>query len=224
MSPRDCLLSFFTTVSNETVNVITHFGPLVVLAAAAFDPAWSALPSHFALSRMYVMATTLTMLGSVSYHMFMAACGTKAAYEALLFADVCGIWVAGSALSIVVVMVGFTSVPLWLKVALLTVVLGACFLQLWWAKSAKERALSLSIQALFRMALNALRVAYDGGNTSAATVSWLRPTVTAGAVPLLIGEVIMVVAAFINVKRYPERALAARYPILNVIGNSHQVW
>ena len=51
MSPIDCFISFFTTVSNETGNVVTHFVPALLFCWLAFDNAWSALPSPYMLVR-----------------------------------------------------------------------------------------------------------------------------------------------------------------------------
>jgi hypothetical protein len=219
MPPHGVLVHFLTSISNETVNVVTHLAPLVLLAATLFDDSWSTLPRHYSLVRLYVACAACTMLGSVVYHLFMAACGTKAAYEALLFSDVLGIWLLGTALSVHIVMHGFLGVPLWLKATLLVVVMGGCVVQLWRAQCAKDRALSLSIQALFRLVLNLARV----GLGSATPSQWYLPAVSHGAVTMLLAELAMVGAGFVNVKRFPERQLGGRVPWVDTIGNSHQL-
>jgi hypothetical protein len=219
MPPHGVVVHFLTSVSNETMNVLTHLAPLLVLLATLFDASWLGLPRHYSLVRFYVACASCTMLGSVVYHLFMAACGTQASYEALLFADVLGIWLLGTALSVLIVLHGFLGVPLWLKMGVLVVVMGGCVVQLWRARSARERALSLSIQALFRLALNLARLCLGPGTPG----QWYLPSVSHGAAVMVLAELAMVAVGLVNVKRFPERALGAKLPWLDTIGNSHQL-
>jgi hypothetical protein len=151
------------------------------------------------------------------------ACPTKAVYEALLFTDVLGIWLLGTAISVTIVGHGFLTAPIAAKLCFLVVVQGWCLVRLWRAKSARDRALSLSVQTLFRLLLNLLRLGCGAYGAVGSASSWLLPTVHASSGQMLVAELAMVLAGFVNVVRFPERQLGAAYPVLDVVGNSHHL-
>lgn len=158
-SPLACAVGALTTISNETGNIATH-----ALAAAAFgwvtsDAAlWVALPAHYVLVRIFFACATFTMLGSVGYHTFMAACGTAAAYEALLLFDVVGVWVLGVSVTIMSTLYGYLLTPPGVKWTVVALIVLPSLWRLVMAKSAGDRGIAFAIIAFSRLTLSFYRL------------------------------------------------------------------
>lgn len=87
-----CLKSLFY-LHNETVNILTHGIPVVViLASIPWLLPWDELKVPY-LPSFHVVASIAPWIGSTIYHLFMNHNTGEMAYRVLLIVDLLGIWV-----------------------------------------------------------------------------------------------------------------------------------
>jgi hypothetical protein len=224
-SPLQCFLGFFTTLSNETFNVLTHFLPLLAFAAMVADDEWASLGTHYTVVRVFLGCAAFTMFGSVCYHLFMAACGSKASYDSLLLFDVVGIWILGVSVCTMTISLGYLVTPWAAKASVLAAITGPSLWKLTVAGSAKDRGLAFAIIASCRVVVTLVRFVWCPAS-SGSNHLWFQPSTSAGAGLLITADAVMVVAGLINVYRFPEKhALSTGWNtiVLDYFGNSHQL-
>lgn len=198
----------FSTVHNETWNVLTHAIPLVMAVMFLVSNDWHARPAQYALYGAQVMGIVLVLAGSSTYHMMMPACTTQKAYDRLLLADALCIWVLQFSIVCGVVHYGFVCAPPGVKaLAAVPFPLLALYLLIS-ARTARDRMVATGVLCLARYVAYALRP-FIGHNSAAPLVYYL------------LGEALMFVGGYINVRRLPERYSPGRFDIGL---NSHQLF
>ncbi len=93
---KGCLSSLFY-VHNETVNILTHGVPiLIILASLRTMLPWGDIDVDY-LPVVHVVACLAPWVGSTLYHLFMNHRSGEGFYKRLLSVDMLGIWVAQNA-------------------------------------------------------------------------------------------------------------------------------
>lgn len=125
LTPKQCIASL-AYVHNETVNVLTHLLTLAGMVVLLFTREFGTRGPHFEVLRIAVLSASITMFGSVTYHIFMPAVGTKQEvqahvvldalwrsdvvlpqYRRLLMFDIVGVWGVLSVSNAILMYLGF---------------------------------------------------------------------------------------------------------------------
>ncbi|WFD31019.1 inc metabolism membrane protein [Malassezia sp. CBS 17886] len=213
------LLRSIFEIHNETGNIHTHLGGLVLIAllfwfTAALDPLTT--PVDRAIQTVYLIAAAKCLVCSVSWHVMMG-CADKAWFQCFACIDYTGIsWLVAASL-LTLVYNGFYCQPFLAGLyALGAFALGLTMAILPWAPwfdDPKNRSVRISL--FIFMALMGL-VPFTHG----ALLHGVRP-MAAFFQPVVPSLLSYVVGVFVYALRLPERFAPGRF---DIVGHSHQLW
>lgn len=212
LTPCGCLRSVLQ-YHNETGNILSHLGPMVILLvgiATGMLPAWSAHPVAFYGN---VVPIVVCLWGSVMYHTFMA---NHPKYRTWITLDVCGIFALFLCGVHVVLWWGLRCFPLTRAVYTIAyyVVAGVAVFASTHANNVLWRAIPMLFLCLLRLGITVVRWILTAGSPSATRYFALM-------------EVFSFAGGVVNVCRIPERWVqpsTSRAPAMfDVWFNSHMI-
>jgi len=205
-----CLKSLFY-LHNETVNILTHAIPVVViLACIPWLLPWDEIKVPY-LPTFHVVASVAPWIGSTLYHLFMNHNTGYIAYRLLLIIDLLGIWVTQTTGGLVTICATIHCLSQNVQTKLLWTYGLLCLYCLYKALTAKcvwGRRFSFTAPFLVRMSMVILRFLRIGGGNPLAFSHIVKQ------------DAIAVTGAIIGGINIPERWFPGR---LDLICNSHHL-
>lgn len=172
MGITGCLASL-TYFHNETINILTHAVPvLLILASVPWMLPWDKISVPW-LPSIHVFACLAPWIGSTFYHLFMCHHFGQVAYQALLRLDLLGIWFTQTFGALVTIAAATHCFQYQTKFYLLVCYSLLCFLCLYQAMTVSTvwgRRFAFSAPFVIRMCCLILRLSAWGGGHPNSTL------------------------------------------------------
>lgn len=206
-----CLKSL-TYFHNETINVITHGVPvLMVVCWLPWMLPWSQLKDVPWLPTTHALSCLSPWVGSTIYHLFMCHQGGSTTYRFLLKLDLLGIWVTQSLGGLVTICASIHCIDGALQSKILLVYLGICVFCLYQAMTVKTvwgRRFAFISPFSVRVAAFLLRCSSLGGGHPDSVYY------------IVMQDLLACVGAYIGAVNIPEKWFPGR---LDLLFNSHHI-
>jgi len=210
MGIAGCLNSL-TYFHNETINILTHAVPvLLILAAAPWMLPWDQIAVPW-LPGIHLFACVAPWIGSTIYHLFMCHKMGKVAYIALLKLDLVGIWFTQTFGALVTICAATHCFQYETKVWLLTAYSLLCFFSLYQAMTVSTvwgRRFAFSAPFSIRVCCLLLRLSSFGGGA---------PNTTAQVV---LQDLLAILGGYIGAVNIPEKWFPGK---VDLVFNSHNI-
>jgi len=210
MDIHGCLASL-TYFHNETINILTHAVPVLLIAAAVpWMLPWDEISVPW-LPAIHVVACMAPWVGSTFYHLFMCHRLGKIAYTALLKLDLLGIWFTQTFGALVTISAATHCFQYETKCWLLIFYSMLCFLCLYQAMTVSTvwgRRFAFSAPFLIRICCLALRLSSFGGGAPNTTLA------------VILQDLLAIIGGYIGAVNIPEKWFPGKCDLLC---NSHNI-
>jgi len=210
MDVTGCIASL-TYFHNETINIIKHAVPVILVAAAVpWMLPWEEISVPW-LPCIHVFACVAPWIGSTLYHLFMCHKSGEAGYTALLKIDLLGIWFTQTFGALVTICAATHCLEYDTKFWLLIGYSLLCFMCLYQAMTVSTvwgRRFAFSAPFSIRMACLLLRLSSWGGGAPNTTFS------------VIMQDLLAVLGAYIGAVNIPEKWFPGQCDLLC---NSHNI-
>jgi len=210
MDVHGCLASL-TYFHNETINILTHAVPVLLIAAAVpWMLPWDEISVPW-LPSIHVIACMAPWVGSTFYHLFMCHNLGKVAYVALLKLDLLGIWFTQTFGALVTISAATHCFQSETKYWLLIFYFLLCFVCLYQAMTVSTvwgRRFAFSAPFIIRMCCLILRLSSFGGGAPNTTLH------------VILQDTLAILGGYIGAVNVPEKWFPGKCDLLC---NSHNI-
>jgi len=210
MDVHGCLASL-TYFHNETINILTHAVPVLLIAAAVpWMLPWDQISVPW-LPSIHVVACMAPWVGSTFYHLFMCHSLGKIAYVALLKLDLLGIWFTQTFGALVTISAATHCFQYETKCWLLVFYSLLCFVCLYQAMTVSTvwgRRFAFSAPFIIRMCCLILRLSSFGGGAPNTTLY------------VILQDTLAILGGYIGAVNVPEKWFPGKCDLLC---NSHNI-
>jgi len=210
MDVHGCLASL-TYFHNETINILTHAVPVLLIAAAVpWMLPWDEISVPW-LPSIHVVACMAPWVGSTFYHLFMCHSLGKIAYVALLKLDLLGIWFTQTFGALVTISAATHCFQYETKCWLLLFYSLLCFICLYQAMTVSTvwgRRFAFSAPFIIRMCCLMLRLSSFGGGAPNTTLY------------VILQDTLAILGGYIGAVNVPEKWFPGKCDLLC---NSHNI-
>jgi len=210
MDVHGCLASL-TYFHNETINILTHAVPVLLIAAAVpWMLPWDEISVPW-LPSIHVVACMAPWVGSTFYHLFMCHSLGKIAYVALLKLDLLGIWFTQTFGALVTISAATHCFQYETKCWLLVFYSLLCFICLYQAMTVSTvwgRRFAFSAPFIIRMCCLMLRLSSFGGGAPNTTLY------------VILQDTLAILGGYIGAVNVPEKWFPGKCDLLC---NSHNI-
>jgi len=211
--PMDILGCIFSLTywHNETVNILTHFFPVIFITSIIpWMLPWSQIQVPW-LPWTHVAACLAPWIGSTLYHLFMCHQSGKFAYLVLLKVDLLGIWFTQTLGALVTICAAIHCFDYETKALLLLLYLAVCVLCLYQAMTVSTvwgRRFAFTAPFIIRVFCLVLRLSPYGGGAPNTTRH------------VILQDLLAILGGYIGAVNIPEKWFPGK---LDLVFNSHHI-